>query len=108
MSRWLLLGGLAVAIWLSLEVVVARLRSRLRGEPALPAFRIRGRLLFGGGRQASGTAPRAKTAGRLVRCSVCGQHVPEDRARRAAGGGSAAAPWYCSPDCQRSAGAAAR
>ena len=105
MTRWLVLGGLAVAIWLSLEVFAARLRSRLRGEPPLPALGILGRLLFGGGRQAS-TAPRAKTAGRLVRCATCGQHVPEQRALRAAAAEPAA--WFCSPECQRNAGATAR
>lgn len=107
MSRWLLLGALAVAIWLSLEVLVSRVRSRLRGEPGLPVFRILGRLLFGSGSRTAGARP-ARTEVRLVRCSVCGQHVPEDRARRAVGGGSAPEPWYCSSDCQRSAGATAR
>lgn len=105
MTRWLLLGGLAVGIWLSLEVLASRLRSRLRGEPALPALGILGRLLFGAGRQAS-AAPRAKSAGRLVRCATCGQHLPEQRALRAAA--TEPAVWFCSPECQRSAGASAR
>lgn len=105
MSRWLVLGGLAVAIWLSLEVLGSRLRSRLRGEPGLPALKILGRLLFGAGRQGS-AAPRAKTAGRLVRCAACGQHVPEPRALRSAS--TEAGSWFCSPECQRSAGATAR
>lgn len=107
MSRWLLLGGLAVAIWLSIEVLVSRLRSRLRGEPALPALRILGRLLFGGGKRAA-AAPGTPAAIHLVRCAACGQHVPENRSYRGAPAGSEPPTWFCSPDCQRSAGAAAR
>lgn len=108
MSRWLLLGGLAVAIWLSIEVLASRLRSRLRGEPALPALRILGRLLFGGRKRAAAAAPGTLTAIHLVRCAACGQHVPENRSYRGTLAGSEPPTWFCSPDCQRSAGAAAR
>jgi hypothetical protein len=106
MTRWLLLGGLAVAIWLGLEIMVSRLSSRLRGEAPLPGLGILGRLLFGGGRDRS--APAGKPAVRLVRCAVCGQHVPENRARRAAqSGGAAPASWSCWPECDADARASA-
>jgi hypothetical protein len=105
---------LAVIAFLLLAWLVLR-RARLaflesrRGQEVRAVWRLLrqlGAMTGGGGRPYTGAAPsRDRTPGAaagsravvLVRCAACGTHVPEEKARRDAGG------VYCSEACEHRA-----
>lgn len=84
MSRWILLAVLALALWGILELVVRGVRRWLH-----VAFSVS----VGNAARVRRSDPPEAIA--LVRCANCGQHVPQDSARRAPRSMS----WVCSDEC---------
>ena len=84
MTRILVIALLLVILGLSVHNFVQRLRS----------------LGSGGTRRSVPPTSRPPVARveEMVRCTVCGTHVPSSRALKSAGGG---ADVFCSEDCRR-------
>lgn len=84
MTRFLVLLLLLVILGLSINNFVQRLRASLRsGDTRRSVPRSR---------------PPVERVEQMVRCTVCGTHVPSSRALTGAGGG---AEVFCSESCRR-------
>lgn len=85
MTRFFVILLLLVILGLSVQNFVQRLRASLGGgetrRSVPPASR-----------------PRVERVEEMVRCTVCGTHVPNSRALKSAGGGGEV---FCSEECRR-------
>jgi hypothetical protein len=86
MTRFIVIALLLIALGLSVQNLMQRLRS----------------LGNGGNRRSVPPSSRSKAPieETLVRCAACGTHVPSSRALKSAGGGTDA---FCSEECRQRA-----
>lgn len=83
MTRFLVILLLIVVLGLSVQNLVQRLRASLGSGDTR--------------RSVPGSRPRVERVEEMVRCTVCGTHVPGSRALKSAGGEGDV---FCSEECR--------
>ncbi|HKV12810.1 MAG TPA: PP0621 family protein [Thermoanaerobaculia bacterium] len=86
MTRFIVIVLLLVILWLSVQNFVQRLRASLGGGETRRSVPLSSR-------------SRVERIEEMVRCTVCGTHVPSSRALKSAGGGGEV---FCSEECRHS------